>query len=144
MATASSPPQAGEEESYAFSDWDRVSENGVRFATRTWGNATTTTASTQGICLAVEGDADTMICGSVNGQPVEFSLAELVGGPRSCYLGGFLTPAFYFHRAVPQTEYVSRIDFTHWPESGSRDWYYVRVRQFNGQWAWSSPIWVEG
>ena len=60
MATASSQPQTGEEESYAFSDWDRVGENGVRFATFTWGNAITTTAGTQCICLAVDGDAETL------------------------------------------------------------------------------------
>ncbi len=24
------------------------------------------------------------------------------------------------------------------------DWYYVRVAQENGQWAWTNPIWVAG
>jgi hypothetical protein len=31
----------------------------------------------------------------------------------------------------------------HEAPGAARDWYYVRVAQRNGQWAWSSPIWVE-
>lgn len=137
-------PQAGEEESYAFSDWERSGAQSVHFSTRTWGNLTTTTASTQGISLEITGGADTLIRGHVNGEPVEVALVDLIVGPRSGYLGGFLTPAFYFHRAVPQRGYRCAIDFSHSvPDAMSRDWYYVRVQQFNGQWAWSSPIWVE-
>jgi hypothetical protein len=45
---------------------------------------------------------------------------------------------------VPQTEFAHRFDLTDRRESTGRDWYYVRVRQRNDQWAWSSPIWVEG
>lgn len=136
-------PQAGDEESYAFSRWQRSGENGVGFTTRTWGNPTTTTAGTQGICLTVSGDARTMIRGQINGQDVEVSLPDLIEGPRSAYLGGFLTPAYYFHRAVSQSEYTCHLDFTHRADSQTRDWYYIRVRQVNGQWAWSSPIWIE-
>jgi len=29
-------------------------------------------------------------------------------------------------------------------EMGHGDYYYVRVKQLNGSWAWSSPIWVGG
>jgi len=136
-------PQAGEEESYAFSDWERSGTQGVRFATRTWGNPTTTTANTQGMNLEIIGDAGTLIRGRVNGEPVEVALADLIVGPRAGYLGGFLTPAYTFHRAIPQREFVNKIDFTHSVNATTRDWYHVRVRQVNGQWAWSSPIWVE-
>jgi hypothetical protein len=136
-------PQAGEEESYAFSNWERGGD-GVAFATRTWGNPTTTTAATQGIAFEISADADTTIRGQINGQDVNVSLSDLIQGPKSSYLGGFLTPAFYFHRAIPQTEYTAELDFVHQPaRKDSRDWYTVRVRQHNGQWAWSSPIWVE-
>jgi len=136
-------PQGSEEESYAFSRWDRSGDHTVRFSTRTWGNPTTTTSATQGVGLQVSGDADTQIKGQINGQVVDVSLADLIEGPMSGYLGGFLTPAYCFHRAVPQTEYTCTIDFSHRAEAQTRDWYTVRVRQTNGQWAWSSPIWVE-
>ncbi|MEZ4867293.1 MAG: hypothetical protein R3C14_38570 [Caldilineaceae bacterium] len=137
-------PQASEEEAYAFSAWQRVGSDRVRFTTRTWGNPTTTTASTQGLCLTLTGGAETTIEGVVNGQPLQTTLPRLLAGPQSGYLGGFLTPCYYFHRAIPQAEYQAHLHFTHHVQSSARDWYYVRVRQFNDQWAWSSPIWVEG
>jgi hypothetical protein len=55
-----------------------------------------------------------------------------------------MAPAFYFQRAVPAAEYRCAFSLEHQPATGQRDWYTVRVRQRNGQWAWSSPIWVEG
>jgi hypothetical protein len=136
-------PQGSEEESYAFSHWEQCGEQGLRFSTQTWGNPTTTTSSTQGVGLQISGDADTRIRGQINGHNVEVSLGELIEGPQSGYLGGFLTPAYCFHRAVPRAEYTCTIDFSHRANAQTRDWYTVRVRQLNGQWAWSSPIWVE-
>jgi len=70
-------------------------------------------------------------------------LADLLAGPRAHYLGGFLTPVYYFHRAMPLHETTAQFSLTHHAQSDRRDWYYVRVRQQNGHWAWSSPIWVE-
>lgn len=137
-------PQAGDEESYAFSRWQRQGKHGVWFATRTWGNPTTTTAATQGMGLEIAGGAQTQIRGVVNGQPIQVALTDLIPGPQAAYLGQFLTPAYCFQRAVSPADYRCELDFTHQAVSGQRDWYYVRVRQFNGQWAWSSPIWVEG
>jgi hypothetical protein len=135
-------PQAGEEEAYAFSHWES-GENGVTFSTRTWGNPTTT-LGTQGIALDISADADTTIRGQINGQVVNLSLVDLIQGPKSSYLGGFLTPASCFHRAISQAEYTAELDFIHQPaRTDKRDWYTVRVRQYNGQWAWSSPIWVQ-
>jgi hypothetical protein len=136
-------PQGREEESYAFSQWERRGEHSVWFSTRTWGNPTTTTSGTQGLGLTVNGDANTLVRGQFNGHAVEVRLSDLIDGPQSGYLGGFLTPALCFHRAVPQAEYTCDIDFSHDANAHTRDWYYVRVRQLNGQWAWSSPIWVE-
>jgi hypothetical protein len=136
-------PQAVEEETYAFSQWEQRGENAVVFTTRTWGNPTTTSAGTQGMALKASGDAHTRFKGQINGKNFDLPLADLLAGPKSSYLGGFLTPAYCFHRAIPEIEYMARMDFTHRVESETRDWYYVRVRQYNGQWAWSSPIWIE-
>lgn len=136
-------PQAGEEDSYAFSDWQRVGADGVRLVTRTWGNPTTTTPATQGLCFEVRTDQGTRFVGTINGQAVDVRLADLLAGPRATYLGGFLTPVYYFHRAVPLHETTARFALADRVRSSQRDWYHVRVRQQNGHWAWSSPIWVE-
>lgn len=151
-------PSAEEADSYAFSQWETPDANRLEFRTRTWGNATTTTPSTQGVNLTVEGNRDTVISAVLNGHRVSVPLPRLLDGPLSGYLGGFLTPCYYFHRAVPRAESTAELRFTHQatesePQRSSRsgrpapaherDWYYVRVRQTNDQWAWSSPIWVE-
>ena len=79
----------------------------------------------------------------INGKQHELCLGELLTGTRTYYLGGFVSPAVCFHRAVPRSEYHRRFAFNHQGRGRSRDWYHVRVRQRNDQWAWSSPIWVE-
>lgn len=136
-------PQASEEEAYHFSRWEKVEDSGVWFRTRTWGNPTTTTASTQGMSIEVQGSTGTRLLARINDQVVELSLGELIQGARAGYLGGFLTPAYCFHRAVPIGEYRRHVKTKHHVDSLSRDFYYVRVRQKNNQYAWSSPIWVE-
>ncbi|MEM6530926.1 MAG: hypothetical protein AAF653_21695, partial [Chloroflexota bacterium] len=136
-------PQADEEDSYSFSDWQRVGNTGVSFSTRTWGNPTTTTASTQGMCFEVTGNPQTYFSGTINGQAVKIHLADLLNGPQSHYLGGFLSPAYCFHQAIPQQDYRMSLTYNHHTHSQRRDWYYVRVRQKNNHWAWSSPIYVE-
>ena len=121
-------PQGREEESYAFSCWERRGEQGLWFPTQTWGNPTTTTGNTQGVGLTVASDADTLIQGWINGQKVEVPLADLLEGPKTGYLGGFLTPACCFHRTAPRAEYASDIEFSRLASGHSRDWYYIRVR----------------
>lgn len=137
-------PEVGEQGKKAFSQWRRISRNQVDLTTRTWGNPATTTAGTQGVCLEVRGDGTTQISADINGRKVKVTLGELTEGSRVGYLGGFLSPAYCFHRAVPQAKYTCHLSLTHRGEGAERDWYYVRVRQKNGQWAWSSPIWVDG
>jgi hypothetical protein len=137
-------PQAGEQGTYHFSHWERAGEAGVWFRTRTWGNPTTTTASTQGLSLEILGTPESRIRAVVNGQGSERRLGELIEGARGGYVGGFLTPAFYFHRAVPSLEFLRSVSTEHQAGEGARDWYYVRVRQKNNQYAWSSPIWIGG
>jgi len=135
--------QSVEEEKYAFSSWERLGENKVRVNTRTWGNPTPATAAAQGVCLEILGEENTQIRGRINGREVQVAMGELRYGSRVGYLGGFLTPAFCFHRAVPRGEYSCHTSLQHQGNDIGRDWYYVRVCQKNGQWAWSSPVWVD-
>jgi len=131
-------------------DWTRTGENGVSFTTRTWGNPATTTPGTQAMCLEIAGDPSARLAVTLNGQLVTVTLGQLREEAHAGYLGGFLTPAYRFHRAVPASGYTCQFELTdraHSPDralqAGTFDWYTVRVRQANDQWAWSSPIWVE-
>lgn len=135
-------PEATEDDRYTFSEWARRGSNGVQFHTRTWGNPTNVTPNTQGICLEIEGSRSSRIQASFNGHPAAVRLSDLRNGSQVGYLGDFLTPAYCFHRAVPRQAYVQRVSMVHHVSADRRDWYYARVGQKNGQWAWSSPIWV--
>lgn len=136
-------PQDTVEASWAFTTIDRSTDHTLQFRTRSWRNPTVTTPAMQGISLDLQGNADTRITGTINGQKVTLSLGDLLASSSVGYLGGFLTPAWCFHRAVPLSACRLEASYRHDAHSDRRDWYYVRVRQRNNQWAWSSPIWVE-
>lgn len=133
-------PKGGE---YAYTDWQMISPNQVRFHTQTRPNHSHLSASTEGMCFEIQGNADTRLIATINGNQIEYSLSELFTGTRTHYLGGFVSPALSFHRAVPRSEYEHSFSFLHFNRSSQRDWYSVRVRERNDQWAWSSPIWIE-
>lgn len=133
-----------EDTEFAYHHLNQEEANRVSFQTKTRKNASLHTASTEGICITVEGTADTTIAAIVNGREHTLKLADLFTGARTFYTGGFVSPAICFHRAVPMTEFAHDFTFTHQHHSTQRDWYTIRVRQHNNQWAWSSPIWVEG
>jgi hypothetical protein len=136
-------PQNKEEERYAFSHWDRQGKNSLSFQTRTWGNIATTTPGTQGVSLQILGNHNTVLESIINGEQVSVKLSDLLTGPKAGYLGGFLTPAYCFHKLSGQEQYTAAGSIVHKTSSDQRDWYYLRVRQYNNQWAWTSPIWVE-
>lgn len=132
------------ESTFNYSSLDHTDDHHVRLQTRTRQNTSLHTASTEGMALEINGNADTRLIAQVNGQTHELSLADLLQGAQSIYLGGFVSPAVSFHRAVARSEYTHQFTFDHYkPDSTVSDWYYVRVRQKNDQWAWSSPIWIE-
>jgi hypothetical protein len=142
-------PAADHRPAGALTRWTRTA-NGVSFTTRTWGNPATTTSGAQAVCLELAGSRSTRLAATFNGQAMSVSLGQLLDAALAGYLGGFLTPAYRFQRAVPAAAYTCQFTLTDReraaslaPGRGSRDWYTVRVRQANGQWAWSSPIWVE-
>ena len=77
----------------------------------------------------------------VNGSSFSHRLAELLEGSRSHFVRGWRSEALLLHRAVPERCLTQELDFSDHPEAET-DWYYVRVAQENGQWAWTSPIWA--
>ena len=106
-------------------------------------NPNTTTPATQGVVLDVTMPRNGKIIAEVNGQKFAYTLDELLEGSKAHFMRGWLSEAVQFHRAATENTFaVGEVLTDNCPEK-STDYYYVRVRQRNGQWAWSSPIWVE-
>lgn len=133
-----------EDTSFAYTYLEQSDDNCVRFQTQTHKNVSLHTASTEGIAIEIEGTPTTRLLATINGKRHTLRLSDLLTGARSFYTDGFVSPAVCFHRAVPSAEFSHSFTFAHRHRSHQRDWYTVRVRQHNDQWAWSSPIWVEG
>jgi len=77
-------------------------------------------------------------------QTVRAPLAKLIEENVVTFTGVFTSESFIVERLVQPAEYTAQIRWNdRRPNAGDgTDWYYVRVRQHNGQMAWSSPIWV--
>lgn len=128
---------------YQYSAWQQKDKRTVQFKTKTNGNPTVLTNASQGMLVEIEMPAKGKIIANINGKRVEYTLRELFIGSRSGYLGGFVTAAYRFHRVFRPKEYEWHFVFHDVAAKiQGYDFYYVRVCQKNGQWAWSSPIWV--
>lgn len=135
-------PTPGHIQRYAFSSWKRAGPRAVQFQTCSFGNPTPTTDGTQGFSLEIEGNRATSVYAVINKKRVSYPLSDLLAGSRSGYLGGFTSGAYQLKRAVPWHEYACHRTWVDRRRVEDEDYYYVRVRQKNDQWAWSSPIWV--
>jgi len=135
-------PRQRNPSAHQVSSWRRISVDEVEFATRTSPNPNTSTDGTQKLGIEIEGDDRTELVAHVNGRELVHSLGELRHGPRAGYLGGFVSSAFQLSRAVPEAEYRWSWKLDERGAGVGPDFYYVRVRQKNDQWAWSSPIWI--
>lgn len=106
-------------------------------------NPNVLTAAQQGVILDVEMSKGGRIIADFNGQEISYTLEELLIGARAHFMRGWLSEAIQFNRAAPEQAF----SICHFMEDDNAerdtDYYYVRVRQRDGQWAWSSPIWVE-
>ena len=133
--------EAGEGESFYRSRVLERSERSVRFETVSWGNPTNTTAATQGMCLEVEAPRSAEVYAVLNGRRTSHTLAELMDGARSGSLDHTDAPSWRFNRAPRPDELGWSFAFEDEAELGE-SYYYLRVRQRNDQWAWSSPVFL--
>ncbi len=115
-------------------------EANLHLFTQTWGNPTSSTPSTQGIGLLIQGNPSASLKIVANDVPFSVNLGDLAQGGQSFYLGGFLTPAILCHKLASHSEYCLSRELEHQGESGG--WYTARVIQKNGQGAWGSPVWI--
>lgn len=118
-------------------------EKGCELEMFTTKNPNTTSPATQAVILDVTMPKKGKFTLNFNGQTFKYSLAELLEGTKTQFMNGWLSEAIQFHRAIPHDAF----EFEHFmldetPEQET-DYYYVRVRQRDNQWGWSSPIWVE-
>jgi hypothetical protein len=135
--------QAGETEKYSFSSYEQATENKFHLKTRTYGNPTTTTDASQQFALHVKAPLDAVLQVTANGKTISRTIREQLQGPKVEYVGGFISGAFVIQTAVSKTDSSLRWEFEDLAEKEAEDLYYVRVKQANDQFAWSSPIWVE-
>ncbi len=125
------------------SHWEPEGDSAIGFATVTHGNPNNLTPGTQGVCLEVEAPLDAVLWAQLNGHKERFTIRDLVEGARAGRLGKIDSPSYRFHRAPGWRELEWQATFEDLSSAGHRDdIYYLRVRQRNDQWAWSSPIWV--
>lgn len=135
-------PVEGDDEEAGFyeSHWEQKGERTVSFQTVTRSNPNNATNASQGMCLEVRIPLGASVEANLNGHCYSIPLSRLIEGARTGHLGGIDSPAFRLHRAPLPHEFNWAFD---WQDSGgSEDNYYVRVRQMNDQWAWSSPVFL--
>jgi hypothetical protein len=106
-------------------------------------NPNVLTPATQAVILDVTAPKSAKLVAEFNGKKFEHTVGELCEGSQSHFMIGWLSEAILFHRAAP----LSSTSIEHYMEDNEpvqdTDFYYVRVRQRDAQWAWSTPIWVE-
>ena len=113
----------------------------VSFQTRSSGNPTNSTPTTQGMCIEVEMPRHATVFAVVNGVRAEHTLEDLIAGARSGFLDHTDAPSWRFHRAPLPHEWKWSVSFVD-DEPMDDGFYYARVRQLNDQWAWASPVFI--
>jgi len=105
-------------------------------------NQNTLTPSTQAVILDVTMPRNAKLTANFNGKTISYTMAELLNGTYSKFMIGWLSEAIQFHRAA--TEEVYKVEYTMTDDAPEKDtdYYYVRVRQRDNNWAFSSAIWV--
>lgn len=134
-------PVEGDDSDSGFyeSTWIREDDRNISFKTVTRSNPNNATNASQGMCLEVVLPSSGTVQAEINGQSVSMPLSRLIEGARTGHLGGIDSPAYRFHRAPLPHEFDWNIQWNN-DVAAPGDTYYVRVRQLNDQWAWSSPI----
>ncbi len=133
-------PEESPPDSHRVSAWGRSGAGGVWLTTETRGNVNVVTDNTQGVVLRIRGDDRTVLSVGVGGTWHDYRIGTLREGTAAEYSAGLESPVCVVGRAVPDEELTLDLELN--DEGDDPDWYYVRVRQVNDQWAWSSPIWL--
>ena len=117
-------------------------EQQISWRSVTRGNVTTRHPTTQGLILHLEMPVGATLTLTANGYTAEHTLHDLLTGTRAHHTDGFRSPAVRIHRAVPAADYTFAATAVDTEPERPTDYYYVRFAARNGQYAWTTPIWV--
>lgn len=121
----------------------RESDELLYWTSRTRGNPQPMVRGTSALIVEIAGGMATSLAFEVNGRSFSYSLAHLLEGSRAETMRGWRSETVLVHRAVPEGSFALAGELEDSHDGGDADFYYLRVAQENGQWAWSSPIWVD-
>jgi hypothetical protein len=100
-------------------------------------------SATQAVIIDATAPKSAKLVAEFNGKTFEHTVEELLHGGETHFMADRQSEAIQFHRAAPQNSFcIEHYMEDNKPERDT-DFYYVRVRQRDAQWAWSTPIWVE-
>lgn len=117
-------------------------ERQVAWFSHTRGNEHPYLRGTNALVLELDAPRTAALEFNVNGTACRYLLADLLAGSRSVFIRGWRSEAMLVHRAVPEAQLRTTLEFEDAGPERETDFYYVRVAQENNQWAWASPIWV--
>jgi hypothetical protein len=132
-----SPLEGGEDPR----DEDDIACEGGRitFRVRSAANPNNQTSATQAIAARVSLGRRAAVRAQLNGQTFEIPAERLFEGALSGNLGPIDSPAYRFH-PLPRPDEWQWQGRVRLPTFEKGDEVYARMRQTNGQWAWTSPI----
>ncbi len=100
---------------------------------------------TKAVVLDLEADAEAVLEIELRkpaAMTVEVPVRELLRDNRVTFTGVFTSESFVIHRLVGPEESSARVRWEDTRPAAGPEAYFVRVRQHNNHWAWTSPIWV--
>lgn len=101
-------------------------------------NISSTSPSTSGVVLEIEGSLDTVLTVTVNGRTVEKRIGDLIGYSFNYPVGVTNSPSFKIHQVVPETQF--RLNGTIEDEYEGNAFYHMEIFQKNGSLALISPV----
>jgi hypothetical protein len=139
------PTQGGLDDANVNALDNRVIENTASYVTwqcTTFKNPSTIDSQTSAVILEIEGDTHSILDIQLNGKVMTLSICDLLTGGQGAHLQDFPSEAFLVHRAVPESQYRFKGQWSDAERETPCDTYDVEVRQTNEQYAWLSPIFV--
>ncbi len=106
-------------------------------------NPNVLTPALQAVILDVTMPKSALLTASFNGQSFSHSLDDLLNGSKAHFMNGWLSESINFNRAAPISAFTIEHGMIDDQPEMDTDYYYLRVRQRDNQWAWSTPVWVE-
>lgn len=116
-------------------------EDELCFACETYRNNSTLSPSTAMLIVEIQGSADTLTRWEINGRRIECTVAQLLECGITAHERPYNSQAFKLHTAAPLGKYAVSGSLL-LPEDGAH-LYHMEVRQFDGNAAYVSPVFID-